>query len=246
MREKRLAQSKPVEGSLTIFERQHPFHIHWCAYPVIKLEPTADVPVPFDISEESPKTQKDAIAIAANTANLINELGGGIDFNEKDGRQVVDLVTKAAKTPKHIKTSGQAAAAAAILKKYDFQAVADAQQARNLITNKLIELADCGDLKIEIKALELLGKHSDIGIFTERSEITVHHTTSKGLEDSIKERIKRLLHSDIVDITPLDDLDAQLGNPTKVTDNSAFETDLDTEEPIDSDTRGDVPEDEQA
>jgi hypothetical protein len=47
---------------------------------VIKLEPTADIPVPFDVSEESPKTQKDAIAIAANTANLIEELGGGVDF----------------------------------------------------------------------------------------------------------------------------------------------------------------------
>ena len=150
---------------------------------MIKLEPTAEHPVPFDVSEESPKTQKDAIAIAANTADFIKELGGGIDFNEKDGKQVVDLVTKAAKTPKHIKSSGQAAAALAILKKYDFQAVADAQQARNLITNKLIELADCGDLKIEIKALELLGKHSDIGIFTERSEITVHHTTSQSLEN---------------------------------------------------------------
>ena len=72
-------------------------------------------------------------------------------------------------------------------------------------------MADCGDLKIEIKALELLGKHSDIGIFTERSEITVHHKSSVDLENSIKDRIKRILNSDVIDITPLDDLDAQLG-----------------------------------
>ena len=63
-------------------------------------------------------------------------------------------------------------------------------------------------------ALELLGKHSDIGLFTERSEITINHTTSTALENSIKERVKRLLNSDVIDITPLDDLDAQLG-PTK-------------------------------
>jgi hypothetical protein len=72
-------------------------------------------------------------------------------------------------------------------------------------------MTDCGDPKIEIKALELLGKHSDIGLFTERSEITVHHTTSKGLEDSIKERIKRLMNADVTDVTPLDDLDTLLG-----------------------------------
>jgi hypothetical protein len=72
-------------------------------------------------------------------------------------------------------------------------------------------LADNGDPKIELKALELLGKHSDIGLFTERSEITVHHTTSASLENSIKERVKRLLNTDVSDVTPLDDLDAQLG-----------------------------------
>jgi hypothetical protein len=88
-------------------------------------------------------------------------------------------------------------------------------QARNFITNKLIKLADNGDPKIELKALELLGKHSDIGLFTERSEITVHHTTSQSLENSIKERVKRLLNTDVSDITPLDDLDAQLGKPAQ-------------------------------
>jgi hypothetical protein len=75
----------------------------------------------------------------------------------------------------------------------------------------LVLLAECGDPKIELKALELLGKHSDIGLFTERSEITVHHTTSQSLENSIKERIKRLLNTDVIDVTPIDDLDTHLG-----------------------------------
>jgi hypothetical protein len=39
----------------------------------------------------------------------------------------------------------------------------------------------------------------------------VHHTTSKGLEDSIKERIKRLMNAEVTDVTPLDDLDTLLG-----------------------------------
>ena len=44
----------------------------------------------------------------------------------------------------------------------------------------------------------------------------MHHTTSKGLEDSIKERIKRLMNAEITDVTPLDDLDTLLG-PSKDT-----------------------------
>jgi hypothetical protein len=58
----------------------------------------------------------------------------------------------------------------------------------------------------------LLGKHSDIGLFTERSEITINHKTSDDLESAIKERIKRLLNSDVVDVTPISDsLDLELG-----------------------------------
>ena len=72
-------------------------------------------------------------------------------------------------------------------------------------------MADCGDPKLELKALELLGKHSDIGLFTERSEITVHHTSSSSLEASIKERVKRLMNAEVTDVLPLDDLDAHLG-----------------------------------
>jgi hypothetical protein len=187
---------------------------------MINLEPTKDHPIPFDLSEEKPKTLSDSIAIAANTADMIDSLGGSIDFNEKDEQAARELIKGQSKTttPQHVTQSGVARYASAILKKYDYQAIEDAQQARSFITNKLIELADCGDAKIEIKALELLGKHSDIGIFTERSEITIHHRSSTELENSIKERIKRLLNSDIVDVTPLDDLDAQLGTPQLIND----------------------------
>jgi hypothetical protein len=116
--------------------------------------------------------------------------------------------------PRHVPSAAEAKAVSVLIKQFDFQAFSDVQQARTYITNRLVKLSDCGDPKLELKALELLGKHSDIGLFTERSEITVHHTTSKGLENSIKDRIKRLLNADVTDTVPLDDLDTHLG-PTK-------------------------------
>jgi hypothetical protein len=79
----------------------------------------------------------------------------------------------------------------------------DVATARAAITNKLMELANCGDPKFELKALELLGKHSDIGIFTERSEITINYKNPEELENAIKERVKRLLNANTIDITPL-------------------------------------------
>jgi hypothetical protein len=76
-------------------------------------------------------------------------------------------------------------------------------QARAAITNKLMEIADCGDPRYELKALELLGKHSDIGIFTERSEITISYKSPEELEKAIKERVKNLLNATVIDVAPL-------------------------------------------
>jgi len=194
---------------------------------MIEIQPTTEHPLPFDLSDEQPKTHKDGIAIAVNTVAALESLGPSIDYADKDLHSVAEVIqgTDKPNAPKHIHATAEAKAAAVLIKTFDFQAFADIQQARTFITNKLVSMTDCGDPKIEIKALELLGKHSDIGLFTERSEITVHHTTSKGLEDSIKERIKRLMNAEVTDVTPLDDLDTLLG-PAE-------------------DTREDVPNDDQ-
>ena len=63
-----------------------------------------------------------------------------------------------------------------------------------------------------LASLFLLGKHSDIGLFTDRSEITINYKNPEDLENAIKERVKRLLNADVLDVTPLSaDLDEELG-----------------------------------
>jgi len=185
------------------------------------IQPDADHPLPFDLSDDRPATHKDALAVAVNTVDLIEQLGGSLDYEDNDLERAKELLTGEGKPklPKTLSSSAEAKAVSALVKRYNFPSFGDALEARNFITNRLVMLADCGDPKIELKALELLGKHSDIGLFSERSEITVTHTTSESLENSIKERIKRLLNADVVDITPIDDLDAQLG-PIRTIENS--------------------------
>ena len=180
---------------------------------MIELQPSADKPLPFDLSDEQPRTHADSVAIAANTVVLVEKLGASLDFDARDFQAAAALATGKVKpnTPTTISSTGVAKVLSVAIKEHDFQAFADVQQARNFVTNKLIAMADCGDPKLELKALELLGKHSDIGLFTERSEITVHHTTSSSLENSIKERVKRLMNAEISDVTPFDDLDVHLG-----------------------------------
>lgn len=208
---------------------------------MINIEPTGNIPVPFDLTDEQPKTQSDAIAVAANTVDLINTLGPGIDFSPEDGKKAVDLVSKSKNKPEHVRDSRTAAALRVMIRENDFQAFADVQQARHFVTNRLIDLATCGDPRLELKALELLGKHSDIGLFTERSEITVHHTTSESLEASIKERVKRLLNADITDVPQADDLDQILGS-----DVQSQEVDEEGQEELDDEGEGAADNEERA
>jgi hypothetical protein len=178
--------------------------------PTVKVEPTKDHKVPYDLADEKPSTLLEEMAVAGNTAELQESLGASLDISEGDVEREKELLRAVAESKKPTNLSNQttAFAAAAFLRAYGQQLAMEAAQARAAITNKLMEIADCGDPRYELKALELLGKHSDIGIFTERSEITINYKNPEELEKAIKERVKNLLNATVVETVSLDD---QLG-----------------------------------
>jgi hypothetical protein len=83
----------------------------------------------------------------------------------------------------------------ALLTEYDKQVVADSVQLRNFVTNKLLEATDCGQTRYELRALELLGKIADVGLFAEKVEVTVTHT-AEALEHEFKDFIMRAKAAD--------------------------------------------------
>ena len=182
--------------------------------PIVSIEPTGDHPLPFSLDPETTDTFVEEVEVAGRTAELLAELGAPLEVSPEDEereRRLLEAVAKK-KDSKPLSRLNTAYAASAFLKTYGQQMAFDAAQARAAITAKLMEIANCGETKFELKALELLGKHSDIGLFTERSEITINYKNPEDLENAIKERVKRLLNADIIDVTPIGiDLDEELG-----------------------------------
>lgn len=86
-----------------------------------------------------------------------------------------------------------------LLKQFGSAAVGDAVQIRAYVTNKLLEESDNPDPRIRIKALELLGKISDVGLFAERTEVTVTHQTTEDLRETLRAKLGKLVSSDVVD-----------------------------------------------
>ena len=180
----------------------------------VKITPSKSKKRPYSMADTQTKTFVEELQVAAATAEMLEGLGAPIELSPGDEVRQARLIEDAIK---HKKTSNlaninTAYAASAFLKTYGQSLAFDAAQARSAITSKLMEIANCGDTKFELRALELLGKHSDIGLFTERSEITINYNTPEALENAIRERVKRLLNADILDVTSLGaDLDAELG-----------------------------------
>jgi len=174
----------------------------------IGITPTNEHPLPDSIADEFAATFQENARVAANTATLMSELGMPFEMTAEDEKlaqemfKSVDTKKPAKANPPELYTGNVALKLSALLTEYDHRVVMDAVQARTYITNRLLELSSCGDPKHELRAIELLGKLSDINAFNEKSEITITHCTSDDLKNAIQEKIERLLHASTIDITP--------------------------------------------
>ena len=105
------------------------------------------------------------------------------------------------------------------LNEFSHAVVERAVQIRHLVTNKLLLESANPDPKIRIRALELLGKISDVGLFTERNEVTITHQSTDELKAALREKFNKLRKKlDIVDVEEVQpvqtiNLDEELGLP---------------------------------
>ena len=158
-----------------------------------------DFSIPFP--EEGLKLSdfKEKAEAACRTAAL---LGFDDDYDEKDVAEAEEAILaaidpdenkqkQALKASEQFKTSTYYAAKG-VLNEYAVRVVDNATQIRLLVTNKLLLESDSPDPKIRLKALELLGKITDVGLFTEKSEVTVTHRSTDDLVDSIRRKIEKM------------------------------------------------------
>ena len=129
---------------------------------------------------------------------------------DKTSRKVTHK--RAAKlTPPSIKMTG------AIIDEFNHSVVESSKQLRNLVTNKLVMETENPDPRVRMRALELLGKISDVGLFTDKTEVTITHRTTDELRESLRSKLSKLVNpdEDIVEAEFVDadsvDVDAELG-----------------------------------
>jgi sensor domain CHASE-containing protein len=187
----------------------------------IVLEPEIGVPYCAEMPYMDLRAKVEA---ACNTAHSLEEHGLDLTVSQEDEALAAELTIAYAEDPE--KASKKVidklpppalVATHGILTQFGHAVVQDAIQLRHLVTNKLIEETENPDPKVRIKALELLGKISDVGLFAEKSEITVTHKTTDELRESLRSKLTRLTRTEepiedaiIIDGEPID-VSAELG-----------------------------------
>lgn len=191
----------------------------------LAIEPEIGIP----LSEESTcldLTKK--VEAAANTAKKLEEHGVNLDPTGEDKDTAAALTTAYAEDPektskkatiKRVGTLTPASVVLAnnILTEFGHSVAENATQVRHLITNKLLLETENPDARHRLRALELLGKISDVGLFAEKSEVTITHQTSDDLRARLRGKLEKLVQpvEDLIETVVFDDspidIDEELG-----------------------------------
>ena len=191
----------------------------------LSVEPDIGVPIP----DKLPVLDlKDRLKAASNTALDLAEHGLDITPNKEDQDIAAKLTVAYAedpeKTSKKVTTNKASTLPPAsivltnsILTEFGQSVVESATQIRHLVTNKLLIESEHVDPKQRIKALELLGKISDVGLFSEKSEVTITHQSTDDLRAKLRQKLEKLVNpveeiedAIVIDGEPLN-VDEELG-----------------------------------
>jgi len=139
-----------------------------------------------------------AMAALVDTNNL--PAPNEIDDEDKNKAREVFLGNELA-SDEDLASPGMVVYLQSLLSEYDTVVVKSAQQMRTYVTNRLLRETDNPDARIRMKSLELLGKISDVGLFTDKTEITMRHRPTEELEQMLRERLTKVLEAEVVDNT---------------------------------------------
>ncbi len=185
----------------------------------LHIKPEAGV----EVAESDPVVDlKDRAEAASNTIEKLTEHGLDINVTKEDKDNAAKLVAAYAEDPegtsKKVTTKKAATLTPAsllltdnILREFGQSVVESSLHIRHLVTNKLVLESENPDPRIRMRALELLGKISDVGLFSEKSEVTITHQSTDDLREKLKGKLEKLVAGEVVEAPVIVDVKEELG-----------------------------------
>ena len=167
----------------------------------IVATPEVGIPLPFDTKPEEVDDFRERAHAYFTTVEELVDRGLEIEVTDQD-RQTSRAAFAASKLPAPASvTPGTIVHLESLLNEWDQEVLDVGRRLRNYVTNKLIAETADPDPKVRLKSLELLGKVSTVGLFSERVDINVTHRTISDIEADLKKTLE-LFTGQVIDITP--------------------------------------------
>ncbi len=96
-----------------------------------------------------------------------------------------------------------------MLTAYDWEFVEQAKELRGYAVSQILEETKHPDAKIRLKALDMLGRVTEVALFTERVEVKNNTLSDAEIEAKIKDKINRFMQvTDVIDVAePVEDIE---------------------------------------
>lgn len=151
---------------------------------------TADWLKELELDDEEIETKADAEAARKSFASLVT------------GQSVA--TTQQALTS--IKAPAAVQHLVGMLTAYDWAFMEQAKELRGFAVAKILEEVNHPDAKVRLKALDMLGKVTEVALFTERVEVKKAEMSDVELDSRIKEKLSKFMHViDVVDVSDVED-----------------------------------------
>lgn len=177
--------------------------------------PELGIPFPFDTTPEELEDFRENAVALLKTVEELEAHGMHVTISDED-RMASHVALHEQNLPVKERTPGAVKHLNAILSEYDRELLDVHRRLRNYVTNKLIEDSDDDDPRTRLKALELLGKVSGVGLFSDRIDVSVTTRSVKDIENEIRKTLN-LYEGEYSEVEPQTksiaeiDLDAELG-----------------------------------
>lgn len=156
--------------------------------PII-VTPDEGIPVPKDKAPEELDNFTAKARAYLNTVEVYAKAGADISVEQADKAESHQIFASKKLIAHKDMTPGTIINLNAILNEWDQEVINVAARLRNYVTNKLIQETIDSDPRQRIKALELLGRMSTVGLFSDKLEVNVTNRSLSDIENELKKTI---------------------------------------------------------
>jgi hypothetical protein len=161
----------------------------------IRVVPEVTIPIPVDLTPQEAKTMLERTRAAFNTASFLIANGHEVDKSkmrsaqQESAKQFTGNPT-AQRRPYNTET---ALWLDDLLQRYNNAIVEDTVRLKTYVTTRLVEESDGEKAADRLRALESLGKLTQLGLFADKVEISVTHRTTDELKEELNKKLSRYM-----------------------------------------------------